>query len=317
MFGVQLELTDAVGLAKLRFGFATWRSPGETHPKTGSRNRSKSEAVWTGLPSCWTCAACNLPSCVAQDRKVEVVARTLRSQLRRSAGGWPSADSCWTCAACHHASRKTAKSKWLQEHSARNCAAAQVELVCLQHAAQSGPHFGARNVAPKRGAAEALGAGGACFWGRFLDPKMGAAFCVTNIAEAECATHEHVSARKRACPKLLVVGCSLCSALVPKGWPSADSCWTCAACNLPSCVAQDRKVEVVARTLRPQLWRFRRWSSFVCNMQRKAAPILGPGMWPPKGGPPKLLVILLKNWGRRGSFLGPLFGPQNGGRFLR
>ena len=55
----------------------------------------------------------------------------------------------------HHASRKTAKSKWLQEHSARNCGAAQVELVCLQNAAQSGPHFGARNVGPKRGAAEA------------------------------------------------------------------------------------------------------------------------------------------------------------------
>ena len=58
--------------------------------------------------------------------------------------------------------------------------------------------------------------------GRFLDPKMGAAFCVKNIAEAECATREHVSARKRACPKLLVVGRSLCSALVPKSWPSAD-----------------------------------------------------------------------------------------------
>ena len=51
---------------------------------------------------------------------------------------------------------------------------------------------------------------------------MGAAFCVKNIAEAECATREHVSARKRACPKLLVVGRSLCSALVPKSWPSAD-----------------------------------------------------------------------------------------------
>ena len=62
----------------------------------------------------------------------------------------------------------------------------------------------------------------------------------------------------------------------------------------------------------------RRWSSFVCKMQRKAAPILGPGTWARKrGGPPKLLVILLKNWGRRGSFLGPLFGPQNGVRFLR
>ena len=34
------------------------------------------------------------------------------------------------------------------------------------------------------------------FWGRLLDPKMGAAFCVKNIAEAECATREHVSARK-------------------------------------------------------------------------------------------------------------------------
>ena len=54
---------------------------------------------------------------------------------------------------------------------------------------------------------------------------MGAAFCVNcvkNIAEAECATREQVSARKRACPKLLVVGRSLCSALVPKSWPSAD-----------------------------------------------------------------------------------------------
>ena len=43
---------------------------------------------------------------------------------------------------------------------------------------------------------------------------MGSAFCVKNIAEAECATREPVSARKRACPKLLVVGRSL--------WPSAD-----------------------------------------------------------------------------------------------
>ena len=52
---------------------------------------------------------------------------------------------------CHHALRKTAKSKWLQA----NCGAVQVELVCLQNTAQSGPHFGARNVGPKRGAAEA------------------------------------------------------------------------------------------------------------------------------------------------------------------
>ena len=66
-------------------------------------------------------------------------------------------------------------------------------------------------------------------WGRrgsFLGPLFGpqnrGAFCVKNIAEAECATREHVSARKRACPKLLVVGRSLCSALVPKSWPSAD-----------------------------------------------------------------------------------------------
>ena len=39
--------------------------------------------------------------------------------------------------------------------SARNCGAVQVELVCLQNTAQSGPHFGARNVGRKRGAAEA------------------------------------------------------------------------------------------------------------------------------------------------------------------
>ena len=162
---------------------------GQAAPKTGSRNRSKSEAVRTGLPSCWTCAACNLPSCVAQDRKVEVVARTLRLQLRRSAGG----------------ARLFAK-----------CSAKR-------------PPFWGPERGPEKGGRRSCslsflrtGAGGARFWGRFLDPKMGAAFCVKNIAEAECATCEPISARKRACPKLLVVGRSLCSALVPKSWPSAD-----------------------------------------------------------------------------------------------
>ena len=140
--------------------------------------------------------------------QVEVVARTLRPQLRRSAGG----------------ARLFAK-----------CSAKR-------------PPFWGPERGPQKGGRRSCslsflrtGAGGARFWGRFLDPKMGAAFCVKNIAEAECATREHVSACKRACPKLLVVGRSLCSALVPKSWPSADSCWTCAACNLPSCVAQDRK----------------------------------------------------------------------------
>ena len=37
---------------------------------------------------------------------------------------------------------------------------------------------------------------------------------------------------------------------------------------------------MVARTLRPQLRR--RWK--LCKIQRKAAPILGPGTWAPKGG---------------------------------
>ena len=143
----------------------------------------------TGLPSCWTCAACNLPSCVAQDRKVEVVARTLRPQLRRSAGG----------------------ARLFAKRSAKR------------------PSFWGPERGPQKGARRSCslsflrtGAGGARFWGRFLDPKMGAAFCVKNIAEAERATREPVSARKRACPKLLVVGRLLCSALVPKSWPSAD-----------------------------------------------------------------------------------------------
>ena len=102
-----------------------------------------------------------------------------------------------------------------------------VKVTVKKKAASGKPYFGARNVGPKKGGARRscslsflrTGAGGARFWGRFLDPKMGAAFCVKNIAEAECATREPVSARKRACPKLLVVGRSLCSALVPKSPP--------------------------------------------------------------------------------------------------
>ena len=135
---------------------------------------------------------------------------------------------------------------------------------------------------------------------------MGAAFCVKNIAEAECATREHVSARKRACPKLLVVGRSLCSALVPKSWPSADSCWTLRHATCHHALHKTAK----SKWLQEHSAR-KRWSSFVCKIQQ-SAPILGPGTWALKGGPPKLLVILLKN--RRGSFLGPLVGPQNGGR---
>ena len=123
---------------------------------------------------------------------------------------------------------KTAKSKWLQEHSARNCGGAggaRLFATCsAKRPAFWGPERGPQNGGRRSCSLSFLrtGAGGARFWGRFLDPKTGAAFCVKIIAEAECAMREHVSARERACPKLLVVGRSLCSALVPKGWPSAD-----------------------------------------------------------------------------------------------
>ena len=99
---------------------------------------------------------------------------------------------------------------------------------------------------------------------------MGAAFCVKNIAEAECATREHVSARKRACPKLLVVG---------RKFQKVGPARTVAG-RVRHATCHHALHKLVARTLRPQLRRSAGGARLFAKYSAKRPPFWGPERGP-------------------------------------